>query len=232
MRSLWSRLRSAFGLSETKKRRGKQRLQRRVLGAGRFEQLESREMLTVTYHGGALLSTVEAQGVYLGSDWAANSSLNSQAAALDQYVGYVVNSPYMDMLTTAGYDVGRGSATAGNELNVSINKTTGITDSQIHADLQSAINSDQLATPDANRLYVVYVEPGVKISLGSETSVNSFLGYHGAFAGRTAAGKAADIRYAVIAYPGGPNPSATSQGFANAMDDMTAVSSHEIAEAV
>ena len=76
-------------------------------------------------------------------------TLVSQAASLDQYVGYVVNSPYMDMLTTAGYDVGRGSATAGKELNVSINKTTGITDSQIHADLQSAINSGQLATPDA-----------------------------------------------------------------------------------
>src|SRR4051812_7638314 len=232
MRSFWSRLRSAFGLSETKKKRGKQRRQRRAVGAGRFEQLESRELLTVTYHGGALLSKVEAQGVYLGSDWAANSSLNSQAAALDQYVGYLVNSPYMDMLTTAGYNVGRGSATAGKEPNVSISKTTGITDAQIHADLQSAINSSQLATPDANRLYVVYVEPGVVIKLGTDTSQNSFLGYHGAFAGRTAAGKAADIRYAVIAYPGSPNPSATSQGFANSTDELTSVSSHEMAEAI
>src|SRR3954451_17261974 len=153
MRSFWSRLRSAFGLSETKKKRGKQRRQRRAVGAGRFEQLESRQLLTVTDHGGALLANVEAQGVYLGSDWVANSSLNSQAAALDQYVGYVVNSPYIDMLTTAGYNVAGGSATAGKQLNVSINKTTGITDSQIQADIQTAINSGQLATPDGNRLY-------------------------------------------------------------------------------
>src|SRR5262249_49557666 len=116
--------------------------------------------------------------------------------------------------------------------NLAISKTTGITDAQIHADLQAAINSGQLAAPDANRLYVVYVEPGVVIKLGTATSQRNFLGYHGAFAGRTASGNATDIRYAVIAYPGSPNPSATSQGFANAMDDMTAVASHEIAEAV
>src|SRR4051794_33713645 len=151
---------------------------------GSFESLEAREVFSVTFHGGALLSNVEAQGVYLGSDWANNSSLNSQASALDQYVNYLVKSPYMDTLASAGYNVGEGSATSGKELNLTLNKTTGITDSQIQADLQSAISGSQLATPDANRLYVVFVEPGVKISLGADTSVNSFLGYHGAFAGK------------------------------------------------
>jgi hypothetical protein len=109
---------------------------------------------------------------------------------------------------------------------------TGITDSQIQADLQAAISSSQLATPDANRLYVVYVEPGVKISLGSDTSVNSFLGYHGAFAGKAASGAAIDIHYALMAYPGSPNPTYSSQGFASSFDQLTSVSSHEIAEAV
>src|SRR5205823_11135113 len=95
-----------------------------------------------------------------------------------------------------------------------------------------AISSSQLATPDANRLYVVYVEPSVKISLGTDTSVNSFLGYHGAFAGKTATGQAIDIHYAVMAYPGSPNPTYTSQGFASSFNQLTSVSSHEIAEAV
>lgn len=229
MKSLWSRLRNLLGRRRAKSAR---RVPRKGFGAGRFEQLESREMLTVTYHGGALLTNVEAQAVFLGADWNSNSTLTNQAASLNQFVGYVVNSPYMDMLTQAGYNVGRGSATTGQTLNLAINKSTGITDTQIHADLQAAINSGQLAAPDANRLYVVYVEPGVVIKLGTETSQRNFLGYHGAFAGRTSAGKAADIRYAVIAYPGSPNPSATSQGFANSTDDLTSVASHEIAEAV
>jgi len=234
MASLWSCLRALFvGKLEKHPRRAKpRRTAKCMIGAGRFEQLESREMLAVTYHGGALLSNVEAQTVYLGSDWSNNATLKSQATSLDQFAGYLVNSPYMDMLTQANYNVSRGSATAGQTLNLSINKSAGITDAQIQADLQSAIKSGQLAAPDANRLYIVYVEPGVVIKLGTDTSQNSFLGYHGAFAGKTAAGKAADIRYAVIAYPGTPNPSDSSQGFANVIDDLTSVTSHEIAEAI
>src|SRR5258705_228357 len=184
MASLWWRLRNMLSLTAAKpSRRKPRRIAGRGLGAGCFERLEAREMLTVTYHGGALLTNVEAQAVYLGSDWNSNATLNSQAAALDQYVGYLVNSPYMDMLTQAGYNVGRGSATAGQELNLALSKSSGITDTQIHADIQAAINAGQLAAPDANRLYVVYVEPGVVVKLGAETSQNSFLGYHGAFAG-------------------------------------------------
>jgi len=41
--------------------------------AAEIERLESRELLTVTYHGGALLTAVEAQAVYLGGDWNSNA---------------------------------------------------------------------------------------------------------------------------------------------------------------
>ena len=197
-----------------------------------YEPLESREVLTVTFHGGQLLTNVEAQAVYLGSDWNTNATLHSQEAAVDQFMGYLVQSPYMDMLTQAGYNVGRGTATAGSQLDVSLNKSTGITDSQIQADLQTAIRSGRLAAPDPNRLYVVYVEPGVVIKDGTATSQNSFLGYHAAFAGTDASGKSVDIHYAVIAYPGSPNPSAASQGFASNFNQLTDVTSHELAEAV
>jgi hypothetical protein len=157
---------------------------------GSFERLESREVLTVTFHGGALLSQVEAQGVYLGSDWGTNPTLTSQAASLDQYLNFLVKSPYMDTLNAAGYNVGEGSATPGATLGLSLNKSSGITDAQIQSNLQSAISGSLLAMPDANRLYVVYVEPGVLIKLGTDTSANSFLGYHGAFAGHDASNKA------------------------------------------
>jgi len=139
----------------------------------------------------------------------------------------------MDMMTTAGSNVGRGTSPAGAIDNLTLNKTsTGITDSQIRADIQSMITAGKLQAPDANRLYVVYVEPGVVVHLGSDASNTTFLGYHGAFAGKTAMGAAMDIHYAVIPYPGAPNFSASSQGFASNFDEMTAVTSHEVAEAV
>jgi hypothetical protein len=58
------------------------------------------------------------------------------------------------------------------------------------------------------------------------------LGYHGAFAGNDATGRPADIRYAVVAYPGTPNAAAVSQGFATTFNQLTSVTSHELAEAV
>jgi hypothetical protein len=213
-------------------RRAPRKLPSRRLGDGLVERLEDRNLLAVTFHGGQLLANVEAQAVYLGADWTTNSTLTAQSANLDQFLGSLVQSSYMDALSQAGYRVGRGSATAGAKVDGGINKGAGLTDAQIRSDLQSAIQSGQVGAPDANRLYVVYVEPGVVIKDGQATSQTSFLGYHGAFAGHDANGKSADIHYAVIAYPGTPNPSAGSQGFGSAIDQLTSVSSHELAEAV
>ena len=197
-----------------------------------IEQLEARKMLTVTYHGGDLLTSVNAQAVYLGSDWSTNSTENAQTGQLDQFLNTLVTGQYMDMLTNAGYGVGRGASSAGAIDNISISKTSGITDAAIQQDIQSMISAGQLKAPDANNLYVVYVEQGVVIHSGTDSSATTFLGYHGAFAGQTATGTPEDIHYAVIAYPGGPNPSPTSQGFTSAFNEMTSVSSHEVAEAV
>jgi hypothetical protein len=228
---LWHWLRSRFVLPARQSRR-RRRANRFSMVAAQVEQLESRQLLTVTYHGGTLLTAVSAQAVYLGSDWQNTSTLQTQKGQLDQFVSTIVQSPYMDMLTNAGYNVGRGTSTAGAIDNLTLNKTSGVTDSQIRADIQAMITAGQVQAPGANNLYVVYVEPGVVINTSFGASNTAFLGYHGAFAGHAAGGAAADIHYAVIAYPGAPNFSASSQGFASNLDDLTAVSSHEIAEAV
>lgn len=176
-----------------------------------------------------MLANVEAQAVYLGSDWGTNSSLQTQAKNTDQYLSALVGGSYMDMLDNAGYGVGRGTANTGVVDNISINKSADLTDAQIQSDLQTLIASSGsgLQAPDANRLYMVYVEPGVVVQMGSATSQTSFLGYHGAFAD---GGNV--IHYAVMPAPGSPNPTASSQGFASAFDELTSVSSHELAEAV
>src|SRR5260370_47036 len=73
------------------------------------EQLESRELLTVTFQGGAVLTNVQVQNVYLGSDWS-GKALQNQAAQLDKFDSMLVQSPFMDGMTLAGYNVYRGSA--------------------------------------------------------------------------------------------------------------------------
>jgi hypothetical protein len=196
-----------------------------------LECLGDRVVPTVTYHGGVLLPHVEVQGMYLGSDWATNSTYYNQTALFENFNRFLPQSSYMDLLTQLGYGVGRGSMSSGTIDRIALNKNYFLTDSTIRSEIQRFINAGYLQQPDANRLYVVYVEPGVAIMNDHDhnsTSTRNFAGYHGAFAGRTAGGYAADIHYAVIAYAGGYNaifPGLSPYG------SMTLTASHEIAEA-
>jgi hypothetical protein len=191
----------------------------------RLESLEARENPTVNYFGGNLLTNVEAQPVYYGSAW---SSDPTTQAYTDSFLKDVTGGAYVDALTRAGYGVGRGTATDGIVDPVSLTPNATITDASIQARLAADVSSGLLPAPDANRLYVVYVQPNVAVNLGAGqgTTTQGVLGYHGAFAGANGA----TIRYAVIAYPGGTVHN-SSLGIA-ANDQLTSVTSHELAEAV
>jgi hypothetical protein len=223
----------------------------------------------VNYHGGAVLSNVEVQALYLGSDWATNTTLTAQALQFNSFLGTIVNSPYMDMLGsaygsktvnsagqivapgTAGGTVtpsiGRGSETPADLDAINIPKNQFLTDAQIQQDILSQINvPGGLQMPinngvaDPNRLYVVFVEPGVAVQLGSANSIVSFLGYHSVTPyqyfvdGTLQYWGTADVHYAVIPYNGSSTAFGTNAFFPwlNTFDDMTEVISHELAESV
>jgi hypothetical protein len=199
-----------------------------------LEELEERQVPTVTYHGGATLPNVEVQAMYYGSDWVTNATYSAQRSQLDGFLKSVVQSSYMDLLRHA-YFVGSGSFDSGQTLAVGLDKSQYLDDSTIRGSLQAYIKNGALKAPDSNRLYVVFVEDNVTVSMGGGTSHTDFLGYHGAFAGTDASGNAADIHYAVIAYPGSGWGSTAGNGFLAWLDplnDMTLVASHELAEAV
>ena len=236
----WFQTRMAAIKGQTPSRLRRQRTSFFSTLPAQVEQLESRELLTVTFHGGAVIANVAAQNIFLGSDWM-STTLQKQGGQLDKFTAMLVQSKFMDGLTAAGYNVYRGSSSAGVIDNIPLDKSFlgnnsgfgGITDAQIQGDIQALINAGFVQAPNANRLYTVFVEPGVIISMADgSNSVNTFLGYHGAFSGTTAGGASATIRYAVIAYPGFPNASFLSQGFSTNFNDLTKVAAHETAEAV
>src|SRR5205085_6053149 len=176
-----------------------------------FERLEAREVFNVTYSGGALIPHVEAQAVFLGSQWTASATLENEATAIDNMLAYTVQSPFMDLLTDAGYNVGQGTATTGARISTTLAAVT--TDATIRSLLQSAIKLKLVQQPDANRLYLVYTPSGVTVNDNGATSQTTFLGYHGAFAGTDVNGIPFDILYVLVPHPGTPNPTSTSQGF-------------------
>jgi hypothetical protein len=191
----------------------------------RLEHLEDRTVPVVTYHGGPLLRSVGVESVFFGSNWSSNPALTQQAGTLDAFLQDIVNSPYMDMLQNAGYGVGRGRFLNGIIDPVSLRRF--VSDGQIENALAGLIASGGLQAPDANRLYVVFVQPGTEVFLPDGSNSHSdFLGYHGSFRGPTGA----PVYYAVIPYPGGIN--ASIPGLSNPIDGMTNVTSHELGEAV
>jgi hypothetical protein len=197
-----------------------------------LETLADRVQPAVLNYGGAILPHVEAQAVYLGSEWGAPTAGQPTPAAVDASLSDLVGGAYADALTQGGYGVGRGTASSGAVDRTALSAGSVFADAAIRARLQADIRSGLLKPPDANRLYVVYVQPGVAVDLGSGqgTTQQGVLGYHGAFGGTDAAGRPMTIRYAVVAYPGGAIGN-TSLGV-GAMDQLTAVASHEVAEGV
>jgi hypothetical protein len=197
-----------------------------------LEKLEDRQVPTVQYFGGNLLTQVEAQALYLGNEWSSVPADSAETTTLDGFLKDLTGGAYMDALTRAGYGVGRGTASAGAIDNTALTSGSVITDASIQARIQADISSGLLQAPDANRLYVVYVAPDVAVNLGNGqgTTQQGILGYHGAFAGHDASGNTFTIRYAVVVTPGGAAHN-SSLG-TSVIDQLTAVSSHELAEAV
>jgi hypothetical protein len=209
---------------------------RRTFSRPQVEALEERQVPTVSYFGGNVLPHVEAQALFLGNEWSSVPANAAQAATLNGFLTDVTGGSYLDALTRAGYGVGRGSASPGavdTALQTPGASGATISDAAIRAEIQADINKGLLQAPDANRLYVVYVEPNVAVNLGGGqgTTQQGILGYHTAFAGHDAAGNPTAIRYAVVAFPGGAIGNSTLPGQA-AIDQLTAVASHELAEAV
>ena len=210
--------------------RGSDPRRQRKQAALQLESLEERRVPTVTYHGGALLTHVEAQSIFFGNQW--NSSpYTSQSKTLDGFVKYAVSSSFMDGLTRAGYGVGEGTDKLGVIVSTKLSNGSTLDDTVIQQDIQSLINSKTDQNPDANSLYFFFVQPNIIVSQGGQNSVNDFLGYHGAYSGKDLSGHTLDVNYAVLPYPGGTVGNAGVSGL-NAIDDITSTTAHELAEAV
>jgi hypothetical protein len=193
------------------------------------EALEDREVPTVSFFGGNVLPQVQAQALYLGNEFS-SAPANAETATLDAFLKDLTGGPYMQALAGAGYHVGPGSAVAGAVDSTSLAAGSTISDAFIRARLQADVSRGLLQAPNANTLYVVYVEPDVAVNLGpgQGTTQQGILGYHTAFVGANGA----PIRYAVVVSPGGAAHNSVLPEATTAVDQMTAVTSHEVAEAV
>jgi hypothetical protein len=197
----------------------------------RLEALEDRIVPSLINHGGAILPSVEAQALYLGSNWSASSIPTS---TFDNFLATTVNgttdapAPYLAMLKNAGFTgvTGAGSSLPGVTDNLTLSGR--ITDADIQAELAADIqNTPGMQQPDSNTLYVVFVQPDTVVDLGAgQDSTNTFLAYHSSFIANGSL-----IRYTVVPFHGTAG-NAQAPWLNSALDSMTMAASHETAEAI
>jgi hypothetical protein len=147
---------------------------------------------------------------------------------------FLAGSTYLTDLSPSG--VTAGTAVAGKVIPDTLpqygSTSTFLQDQDIANTLATNIQNGTLTSPTSSTVYVVYIEPGVAVEAGNSTSIDSFLGYHNVAQFTDSQNVLQTIYYAVLPYPGSPNPTVASQGFANEIDELTAVTSHEVAESI
>jgi hypothetical protein len=249
-----SRWRSLF---QKPSRRG-QAAPARPTARPRLEQLEDRWVPALTYNNGALIANVQIETIYYGANWGTTAALQTEANQLDTFLNKLTDSTWMDILnqysvtSPTAYTIGHGNLLGRDPTNPDVPTTTvavgvnndddgdgdgsGDNDSDLNLDQQhqasvqessiqnmivSEVNNKNIPATTANTLYFVFIEPG---ALSQFDTVNSFGGHHRSF---TNSGNT--YYYAVIPLSLATTPTGS---FQQSFNSLTAVASHELAEAI
>ncbi|HEX4575070.1 MAG TPA: hypothetical protein VH158_08060 [Gemmatimonadales bacterium] len=176
----------------------------------------------LTYRGGPLLDAVQVFSVFWGAAWA-DAAQRPTIDRLSAFFQFVVASPYLDLLAeygAPGQAIGRGrSVGSATVADATLGAT--VTDSAIQHLLQAQVAAGgTVPAPTANSVYFVFLPPGVAVAAGGDRSCQAFCGYHDHIA--------TQLYYAVVPYPN----CAGCLGDLGALDALTSVCSHELAEAI
>ena len=146
----------------------------------------------LVYNGGPLLTSVQVCPVFWGDAW------NQPAQRiLSQYLFLffqkIVSSPFISQLSeysVPSYPIKSGSVS--NIITIPHNFTVNLTlDISIRNMLKKQIANGTLPAVTPNRLYFVYLPPGVKVQKGVGVSCVTFCGYHDAISSSTCSSPAA-----------------------------------------
>ncbi|HXX02439.1 MAG TPA: hypothetical protein VEJ00_14580, partial [Candidatus Acidoferrales bacterium] len=195
------------------------------------------------YYGGPVISNVQVVVVYWG-----NSVSSVATSGIPGFYTAVTNSNWMDLLSeynTAGVTpaggggagdqaIGRGFVSGVYTITPSAaNSGSTVDDTQIQAEIVAQINAGHLPAPATDStgaittLYMIYFPPGVTITLQGAASCAQFCAYHG-----TTNFNKLDLPYGVLPDLGPGTACSTGCAGGTEFEDLTTVSSHEMAESI
>jgi len=186
---------------------------------GRQAPAPARALLT--YRGGPLLRNAEVFTIFWGKTWGRTPGSTALMTKLNTFFATFLVGPMIDQLTE--YDVPRQAIGHGSLIGTKVISASApvgsITDSALQAQLRKWLKAKVVPKQTRNRLYFVYLEPGVVSIMGGGRSCQNYCGYH-SNSGR--------IYYAVMPYP----TCNGCLGGLSAFEALTGTSSHELCEAI
>ena len=195
------------------------------------------------YYGGAVISNVQVVLVYWG-----NNVDPETTTGIPGFYSAVTASNWFDELseystndvtpvgggTNGNQSIGRGTLAGVYSITPSAaNSGTTVDDTQIQAELLAQIDAGHLPGPatdnagNATTLYMIYFPPGVTITLQGASSCQQFCAYHG-----TVNSNNLDIPYGVMPDLGPTTACYSACAGGTEFEDLTTVSSHELAESI
>jgi hypothetical protein len=214
---------------------GRRRITPRLSDRLRLECLEERLTPTVqvTWHGDqngvlfpGVLTQVQVNVIFLGSQWSTNATLARDAQQLTQfYTNMITGNAYLGMLSAYNVDNGPQSFFAPDYA-----AYTGLTisDVPIRNVIANEISSNRTGPPTSQSLYFVYLAPNIQ-DTDEQLVQGGFGGYHWNFGVPTGPGTGQGVSYAVVPFP---VSYVNKPGDPNVLADQTIYSSHELSEAV
>jgi hypothetical protein len=178
------------------------------------------------YRGGPLLTACDVVVLFWGAQWNATTR-KALRTKIGSFFQFVLTSPLLDQLAEYNvpqYRIGHGTFSGSLVITTPAPQAT-VTDAAVRAFLKQQIATNpQLPKPTPNRLYFIFLPPGVVSVQGGTKSCTSFCGYHDAIPDPTYR----EIYYSPMPYPG----CAGCRGGLTVIDALTSTSSHELCEAI
>jgi hypothetical protein len=175
----------------------------------------------LTYRGGPLIQNVEVFTVFWGPKWQSLPTAAAIIAKINRFFGDILTSSLIDQLAeynVGAKKIGHGKFT-GTATITDAAPAHSITDAALQTQLRKWIAAKRVPKTTPNTLYFVYLEPGIVSIMGGSKSCQSYCGYHS---------NTGNVYYAVMPYPS----CAGCLGNMQALDALTATSSHEMCEAI
>jgi hypothetical protein len=151
------------------------------------------------------MKSVQQVSVFLGSAWA-QQSVRSREASLSNLAGHAHLAPL--------YTENVGVLPASPSVEDFADLKGPVSDLTIQNKLVQMLESNSLPAPDASTVFVVFLAPGVKLTLGNHTAGVHFAAYH-----NLVHVEAGELRYVVVPF----NESASHQATAAALAIVNAV---------